>query len=127
VPAKTAKAITAIDVVLRKSRPLFVAFEREGGLKKRHRGRKFVKAVTKACDAHGIMLLTVKSKEVKALSTASRPGKWDVAEAVAALFPELADKVPPRRRPWQSEDERIGVFMALAAAVAAWDGFRRPH
>ena len=36
---------------------------------------------------------------------------------LAETFPELAPKMPMRRKIWQSEDERIATFDALALAV----------
>jgi hypothetical protein len=40
-----------------------------------------------------------------------------VARIVAARFPELARSLPPPRKPWQSEDERMAVFDALALTL----------
>ena len=127
VPLNRKGAIKALDVVLRKSSPLFVAFEREMSRRKRHRGRRFATVVTTAIKAHGILLLDIDRRQTKALSDARRPTKWDIAAAVARMFPHIADRLPTSRKPWQSENDRIGIFMALAAAVAAWEGFRKPR
>lgn len=127
IPARRTAALKAIDLVLQKARPLFVAFERETSQKKRNRGRMFSKAVADACETGGIMLLSIGRAETNALSEIANPTKWDVAEALVKHFPEIAGRLPRRRRAWQSEDERIGIFLALAAAVAAWENFRRPH
>ena len=43
--------------------------------------------------------------------------KGDIAEAVAARFPELAVKLPPRRKCWQSEDYRTSIFDASAMGI----------
>jgi hypothetical protein len=37
-----------------------------------------------------------------------------VARLVADRFPELESFLPPRRRPWMPEDERMAIFDALA-------------
>jgi Holliday junction resolvasome RuvABC endonuclease subunit len=48
--------------------------------------------------------------------------KHEMAEMLAKHFPdELASRLPPKRRPWTSEDGRMDVFDAMALAVA----FRR--
>ena len=127
VPVKTSKAVKAIDGVLRRAKPLFVAFDREAALKKRRRGRLFADAVTKACDAHGVMILDIANSQIRALTERPRPTKLHIAEVVVRFFPELARSLPARRKPWQSEDDRIGLFMALAAAVTAWHSFGRPR
>lgn len=43
--------------------------------------------------------------------------KHEIARALAARFPELAFALPPKRKPWQSEDVRGRIFGALAMAV----------
>jgi hypothetical protein len=119
-----ARARKAIETVLRRARPLFVAFEHEAALKKRHRGKRFSSLLTRACDDLGVIVLSVKSRQTKAFSTVKNPTKWDIADALAKLFPEISDRLPARRKAWQTESDRIGLFMALGAAVAAWESFR---
>jgi Holliday junction resolvasome RuvABC endonuclease subunit len=44
--------------------------------------------------------------------------KDDLAAMVARRFPEsLEHELPPRRRPWMSEDARMGIFIAVALAL----------
>jgi hypothetical protein len=50
-------------------------------------------------------------------SPEKRATKFSITENLAATFPELAPKMPKRRKTWQSEDERIATFDALALAV----------
>jgi hypothetical protein len=116
--------VEALDVVLRRTRPLFVASESHAGLNKRHRGQLFSEAVIVACAAHHIMVLEVNSADSLGVSGVSQPTKWDVAAAMAKCFPEVERKLPKRRKPWQGEDDRIGLFIALAVATVAWHGFR---
>lgn len=45
--------------------------------------------------------------------------KYALAEMLAARFPEeLASRLPPKRRPWMSEDYRMDIFDAVALALA---------
>jgi len=44
--------------------------------------------------------------------------KYEVASALAKQFPTLASRLPPKRKIWQSEDYRIGIFDAAAVGVA---------
>ena len=42
-----------------------------------------------------------------------------MAELLAKKFPdELASRLPPKRKPWKSEDSRMDIFDAVALAVA---------
>jgi len=43
--------------------------------------------------------------------------KYDVAQCVANLLPDLAWKLPRKRRAWHSEDHRTAIFDAAAAAL----------
>ena len=48
----------------------------------------------------------------------SRGTKHALAEALARRFPEeLGGRLPPKRRPWMSEDSRMSMFEAAALAL----------
>lgn len=40
--------------------------------------------------------------------------KQEIASALAQRFAALAPRVPPKRKPWQSEDSRMSIFDAAA-------------
>jgi len=45
--------------------------------------------------------------------------KHTIARILAMRFPEeLGHRLPPKRKPWRSEDYRTGIFDAVALAVA---------
>lgn len=45
--------------------------------------------------------------------------KHELAEIIARRFPEeLGLRLPPKRKPWKSEDARMDIFAAVALAVA---------
>jgi RNase H-fold protein (predicted Holliday junction resolvase) len=46
-----------------------------------------------------------------------RATKFSITQKLAETFPELAPKMPKHRKIYQSEDERIAAFDALALAV----------
>jgi Holliday junction resolvasome RuvABC endonuclease subunit len=47
-----------------------------------------------------------------------RGTKHQMAEMLAQKFPELAGKLPPKRRAWESEDGRMDMFDAVGLAVS---------
>lgn len=53
-----------------------------------------------------------------------RASRHTTAIRVAGLFPELAELLPPPRRPWQTEDPRIALFMAVALGAAHLQSIR---
>jgi len=46
--------------------------------------------------------------------------KYDIANRLVQLFPELVTRLPPRRKAWQSEPRSMIVFDAIAAGFAYW-------
>jgi hypothetical protein len=51
--------------------------------------------------------------------------KFEVASVLAKQFPALASRLPPKRKFYESEDYRIGIFDAAAVGVAYFS--RRPQ
>jgi hypothetical protein len=45
-------------------------------------------------------------------------GKYQRAVEMAARFPEIGWKLPPKRQPWESEHHSMSIFEALAIAVS---------
>ena len=52
------------------------------------------------------------------IDRAEKLTKHQRAQAVIERFPVLAQKLPPKRKPWESEDYRMSMFAAAALAVA---------
>jgi hypothetical protein len=67
----------------------------------------------------GISVYTVARKAIldRFSSSEERATKYSIAEALAQQFPELAKKLPPHRKAYMSQDERMAIFDALALAV----------
>lgn len=52
--------------------------------------------------------------------------KREVAELIANRFPEeLGSRLPPKRRPWMSEDSRMDIFDAVALVIGMQKKRRR--
>jgi hypothetical protein len=52
---------------------------------------------------------------------AAKGTKFAVARTLAEKFPtQLETRLPPKRRPWMSEDPRMDIFDAVSLAVAFW-------
>jgi hypothetical protein len=53
--------------------------------------------------------------------------KHDIASVLAAWFEELAWKLPPKRKPWQSERHATALFDAVAVGVTFFRGRKSSH
>ena len=71
---------------------------------------------------HSLKVRLVSVTQVRAHLLGSAKGtKYALAETLAAKFPvELASRLPPKRRPWMSEDPRMDIFDAVGLAAAFW-------
>jgi len=47
--------------------------------------------------------------------------KDEIAQNIAERFPELALRLPPARKPWNSPDPRMAIFVAMALALTAME------
>ena len=65
------------------------------------------------------------------LASARTVAKHHLAMMIASRFEELAERLPPKRKPWMSEDERYGIFDAAAMGLAYFAGvgtrYRKPN
>ena len=50
-------------------------------------------------------------------ATAGARSRQEIAEAVARILPMLAYRLPIKRKPWKSDDRRMGLFNAAALAL----------
>lgn len=123
-PAEKADVAKALASLLANSRPLFVAF---GATKSKRGSREQMldDALTDICRENDVMILRITNRQLNALTTMPNPSKWDIAREVARQFPEIAHRLPKKPALWESEDDRIGIFQAIAVATAAWQMFSR--
>jgi hypothetical protein len=71
---------------------------------------------------HQLKVRLISVTQVRAQLLGSVKGtKQALAEALAARFPvELASRLPPKRRPWMSEDPRMDIFDAVGLTAVFW-------
>jgi len=51
--------------------------------------------------------------------------KYGIAKALVRAFPELMVRLPPKRKPWQTEDSRMSIFDAVALGLTYFRSLRR--
>jgi hypothetical protein len=118
---KHAGAILRFEKLLARFRPDAVVLEdaEAPGSRRQPRVRQLIKALTKIARDRGIAVYTLaRSAVLKCFSSDENVAtKHSIARHLAERFPELAGQLPPPRKPWQTEHERMSVFDALALAV----------
>jgi Holliday junction resolvasome RuvABC endonuclease subunit len=118
---KHADAIASFEKLLDRFRPdALVLEDAEAPGSRRHpRVRRLIDALVTLAGERGIAVFTVaRSAVLKCFSSDDKPAtKYSIAQRLAKMFPELQSKLPPPRKLWESENERMSIFDALALAV----------
>jgi Holliday junction resolvasome RuvABC endonuclease subunit len=75
-------------------------------------------AISKLADLQGIPVRTYSRARVRfAFSYLGPANKHTIAEAIAKHIPAFDRYLPPPRKPWMTEDARMGLFDAAALAL----------
>ena len=119
---KNTNAVTKVKELVTHYRPDVMVLE-DTGTKDSGRSPR-IQALTRriliVAKARKIWAALFSQKEMRRIFFAGGRGtKHALAEILARRFPEeLASRLPPKRRPWMSEDYRVDIFNAVALAVA---------
>lgn len=82
------------------------------------RAKRFLALLEEKARSTGVAVTTVSSDTVRRRFASHGLTKHDRVVAIAQQFPELRPRQPARRRPWQSQDERIAIFDSTALALS---------
>ena len=117
---KHAAALQKTEELIRRYEPAVLVMEDFGHARSRRNLR--VRRLTKQMFAlarrsgikeHALPLVAVYQQ----FSKRRAQTKYDIASTLAREFPALMLRLPPKRKPWQSEDSRMSIFDAAALAV----------
>lgn len=118
---KQTGAIAQFEKLLTDFRPDAVVLEdaEAPGSRRRHRVRQLIEALLALARERNLEVHVIpRSKVIERFSSEdTHATKYSIAKRLTIHFPELGEKLPPPRKPWQSEDERMSIFDALALAV----------
>ena len=82
------------------------------------RVKKLLNAVAHLAESSGAEVSQVSVSAVKkTFAPRSTINKHEIATLIARAFPELLSRLPPPRKLWTSEAERMGIFDAAAFAL----------
>lgn len=119
-PATAVKCLERSAELLAWYVPSVVALEdwNAKGARRGLRVKHFLTALSGFVESSGGQVDLITKHDIKRVfSPNKRLNKHEVATYIAAAFPELAPKLPPPRKIWMSEDERMSLFDASALAL----------
>ena len=96
------------------------------GCRRRLRARRLIESLLILVRDRHLRARRVSRRSVqRCFSQKGSATKREVAVAIAQRFPELEPHLPPERKPWMSEDERMSIFDAVAFGYASYESLRR--
>jgi hypothetical protein len=97
---------------------LVVEDARHASSRRSKRVRELIDKLADLAKEQGITVVRCpREKVLREFGRMGADSKDDIAAVVARLVPELAPRVPPRRRIWESEHHSMGIFEAAALAL----------
>ncbi len=76
--------------------------------------KRFLKGVVAEAKANRVCVRILKSAKERT----EKLTKYERAREVVKRFPVLTERLPPKRKPWESEHYSMSIFEALEVAVA---------
>jgi Holliday junction resolvasome RuvABC endonuclease subunit len=117
--AKNLVCLRRVEVLLKRFSPeVLVLEEFERGSRRRPRIARLCRAVVALATERGIQVAIFSRAHIR--STFANVGavtRQEIAEAVARHLEPFQQHLPPRRRAWQPEDERMALFAAAAVLL----------
>jgi Holliday junction resolvasome RuvABC endonuclease subunit len=119
-PAKQAQCLAGVAGQIAFFAPTVIVLEdtAKRGSRRCRRVRRLIEAIRALAERAGVPTRLVSRRQVKNTFVVTGANtKHQIAVAIAEQLPELADRLPPYRESWMSEDYRMNIFDAVAFAV----------
>jgi hypothetical protein len=116
---KNRRSLVKAEALLLHYRPALLVLEDHSGRRSK-RIRTVSSMLADMAKRHGINVRRIRRSRVyRAFGFDEKGTKHALAEVLGNQFQkELEHRLPPKRRPWMSEDYRTGIFDAVALGVA---------
>ena len=85
----------------------------------RLRNKEVMDVIQREAEAHLLELILLKRTHIRrAFRQSGKRSKDEIAALIAGHFPELAWRLPPRRKNWQPEHHNMIIFDAVSLGLA---------
>ena len=116
---KNARSLIRINSLLELHTPHVLVLQNmsKRGTRRASRIRELNRRAAELADQRGVVVKTYSRAQVlEYFAELGAVTKHKIAEVIAKHIPALSLYVPPARKPWMSEDARMGIFDAAALA-----------
>jgi hypothetical protein len=118
---KNAQSLAKLEKLLNFYRPGVLVLQdvEAKGSRRAPRIKTLNRQIKGVAEKQKVEVKLISKKQLRSLMLGNPKGtKQEMAEMLANDFPdELASRLPPKRKPWKSEDSRMDIFDAAALAV----------
>lgn len=111
--------LVRLETYLSRYKPSLLVLEDMENTQRRRRAVRRIADLARYGLAKQIPVQLVSREAVRALFSATGSTKYEIAVAIAKVYPELEPRLPRRRKLWTSEDERMNIFDAVSFALVA--------
>jgi hypothetical protein len=119
-PRKNERCLRSVTKLVSRYEPdaLVIQDTSEAGTRRARRVRNLNGAIGELAEAKGVPVFAYSRAQVRhAFRHIGSGTKHAIAETIAKHIPAFARYLPPVRKPWMSEDVRMGLFDAAALAL----------
>lgn len=117
---KNAGCLTRIRALIRWYEPEVIVLEDCESGERHQRIKELSEDVSRLAERMEIRVVQIPWILVQSVCGGSpRATKEEIAARIGDHFPEIKPHLPPKRKPWMSEDERMSLFDAVALAATA--------
>ena len=117
--SSTKEFVARIECLIERYQPSGVVLEEVTGLRRSSRSSSRMQLLAEHLSKNRVTRAQISRAAVQTIFADTGRTKHDIARAVTGIFPELLPHLPPVRKPWMSEDERMPLFYAAALAITA--------
>ena len=118
---KNAKSLENVDALIDHYHPEVLVMENHNakGSRRALRIRKLSEEIIALAAKRRVKVTLFTQKQIKKVFFPKKPGtKYQVATLLTKRFSEeLGNRLPPKRKPWMSEDSRMDIFDAVALVL----------
>lgn len=119
---KNTKSLAGIEKMMVRSKPEFLVLQDVDaeGTHRAPRIKELHKKVLTLAKKHKLKSVKISQKQLRLTLLGREDGtKQEMAELMASRFSdELSSRLPPKRKPWLSEDSRMDIFDAVGLVAA---------
>lgn len=124
---KNDRCLKSATEILERYRPDYLVLQDTtcNGTRRTHRIAELNALILERAEALSIPVATYSRADIRAFFAENGiPTKEGIADAIAKHIPFFERYVPPTRKPWMSEDARMGLFDAAALALTFFGKYR---